>query len=265
MPSSSWQLCSPRRSMPARRQPQTRARGGGLAAAATGPPRARQTRMAGPARAATRARRRETRCGRRWACGHAASTRATSQTTAGGPWVSSGHGVQCSEGGGRVHLGKRVRLGGSPRSTWSWLYAAPAWPPPCRPRALCAATSPLLPATQHSRHHATPAGCETEGARLLRDICARLPDPAAVPALFEALAGTGNASVSTFELLSSGCVRALKAYLQVGAWGWPEGGWMCCCCCRTLVLVCAKPVLDPLQRATGHIAPSVACNICYLN
>lgn len=32
-----------------------------------------------------------------------------------------------------------------------------------------------------------------------------------------------------------------------------------------LFLCGAKLVLDPLQRATGHIAPSVACNICYLN
>lgn len=59
------------------------------------------------------------------------------------------------------------------------------------------------------------AGCETEGARLLRDICARLPDPAAVTALLEALAeGSGPAAITTFELLSSGTVAALKRYLQ---------------------------------------------------
>ncbi len=59
------------------------------------------------------------------------------------------------------------------------------------------------------------AGCETEGARLLRDICARLPsDPAALGALFDALGGAGNASISTFELLSSGSVAALRDYLQ---------------------------------------------------
>ncbi|KAL4436702.1 hypothetical protein ABPG75_003841 [Micractinium tetrahymenae] len=58
-------------------------------------------------------------------------------------------------------------------------------------------------------------GCETEGARLLRDICARLPsDPAAVGAVLDALGGAGNASVSTFELLSSGSVAALRDYLQ---------------------------------------------------
>ena len=42
----------------------------------------------------------------------------------------------------------------------------------------------------------------------------RLPDPAAVPALLDTLAGTGNASVSTFELLSSGAVASLRGYLQ---------------------------------------------------
>lgn len=91
---------------------------------------------------------------------------------------------------------------------------------------------PFAPAaTPHlDRPNRPPAGCETEGARLLRAICARLPDPAAIPALFDALAGTGNASVSTFELLSSGCVRALKSYLQVGRRGGGVGskgasGW----------------------------------------
>ncbi len=51
---------------------------------------------------------------------------------------------------------------------------------------------------------------------MLTGICQRLPDPAAVEALMEALAGTGNASVSTFELLSSGTVKALRKYLQGG-------------------------------------------------
>lgn len=61
----------------------------------------------------------------------------------------------------------------------------------------------------------SPAGCETEGARLLRDICARLPDPSAVTALLEALSeGSGPSAITTFELLSSGCVAALKRYLQ---------------------------------------------------
>lgn len=63
-----------------------------------------------------------------------------------------------------------------------------------------------------------PAGCATEGVRRLADICQRLPsDPGAVGELMAALAGTGNASVSTFELLSSGAVGALKDYLH--------GGW----------------------------------------
>lgn len=50
--------------------------------------------------------------------------------------------------------------------------------------------------------------------RLLRDICARLPHPSAVAALLEALGGSGASSISTFELLSSGAVAALRAYLQ---------------------------------------------------
>ena len=50
---------------------------------------------------------------------------------------------------------------------------------------------------------------------MLRDICARLPDPAAVTALLEALAeGSGPAAITTFELLSSGTVAGLKRYLQ---------------------------------------------------
>lgn len=88
---------------------------------------------------------------------------------------------------------------------WSCLVRCSATGNPPAPSHL--SSSPCAPC---------PAGCETEGARLLRSICGRLPDPGAIPALLAALAGTGNASVSTFELLSSGCVRALKGYLQVG-------------------------------------------------
>lgn len=49
---------------------------------------------------------------------------------------------------------------------------------------------------------------------MLRDICAQLPASGAVPALLAALAGTGNSSISNFELLSSGAVKALRCYLQ---------------------------------------------------
>ncbi|PSC70280.1 E3 ubiquitin-ligase UPL3-like isoform A [Micractinium conductrix] len=59
-------------------------------------------------------------------------------------------------------------------------------------------------------------GCETEVVRLLRDICSKLPDSAAVDTLLGALsgAGAGAAAISTFELLSSGAVAALRRYLQ---------------------------------------------------
>lgn len=101
----------------------------------------------------------------------------------------------------------------------------------CIPATACSTHLRLSPVLILTVRTAPPAGCETEGARLLRAICARLPDPAAIPALFDALAGTGNASVSTFELLSSGCVRALKSYLQVDRRGGVVGsggasGWL---------------------------------------
>lgn len=58
------------------------------------------------------------------------------------------------------------------------------------------------------------AGCATDGMRALTDICARFPEEAAISDLLRTLAVTGDASVSTFELLSSGTVRALRVYLQ---------------------------------------------------
>eukprot|EP00887_Chlorella_sp_A99_P008099 scaffold12.g8099.t1 len=58
-------------------------------------------------------------------------------------------------------------------------------------------------------------GCDTEGVKLLTDACGRLGEgPAAVGALLVALAASGNAAVSTFELLSSGAVAALRVHLQ---------------------------------------------------
>jgi E3 ubiquitin-protein ligase TRIP12 len=66
-----------------------------------------------------------------------------------------------------------------------------------------------------------PTGCDTEGVRLLSAICSRLPDTTAVSDLLTALAATGNDSVSTFELLSSGAVRSLYEYLTGTQ---PQGG-----------------------------------------
>lgn len=57
-------------------------------------------------------------------------------------------------------------------------------------------------------------GCRTQGVLVLERICERLPDPAAVQELLTALAATGEASISTFELLSSGTLRKLRDYLQ---------------------------------------------------
>jgi hypothetical protein len=50
--------------------------------------------------------------------------------------------------------------------------------------------------------------------RLLRDICARLPAADAVQALLAGLGGSGSGAISSFELLSSGAVKALRDYLQ---------------------------------------------------
>ncbi len=50
--------------------------------------------------------------------------------------------------------------------------------------------------------------------KLLRGICAKLPDAGAVASLIAALGATGNTSISTFELLNSGTVGALRRYLQ---------------------------------------------------
>lgn len=59
-----------------------------------------------------------------------------------------------------------------------------------------------------------PMGCDTAGSRVLAGIAGRLGnDPLAPAALLEALAATGDAAVSTFELLSSGLVEALRAHL----------------------------------------------------
>lgn len=49
---------------------------------------------------------------------------------------------------------------------------------------------------------------------MLEDVCARLPDPDAVRDLLSVLAATGTDSISTFELLTSGSLRALRSYLQ---------------------------------------------------
>jgi hypothetical protein len=50
--------------------------------------------------------------------------------------------------------------------------------------------------------------------RLLRDICSRLPAADAVQALLAGLGGSGSGAISSFELLSSGAVKALRDYLQ---------------------------------------------------
>jgi E3 ubiquitin-protein ligase TRIP12 len=57
-------------------------------------------------------------------------------------------------------------------------------------------------------------GCDTEGVRALKHICARLPHPDAIKDMFAALSASGDAEVSTFELLSSGVLHTLRAYLQ---------------------------------------------------
>lgn len=136
------------------------------------------------------------------------------------------------------------------------------------------------------------AGCETEGTLLLRDICTRLPDPTAIASLLDALGGSGNASISTFELLSSGAVHQLKAYLQgadlpadgrerqqallqrlgefagagggrvgaVGGWGKVKRSllllhrclYRCCCCTAVTIAAAAAPLLLLLLLLPAH-------------
>jgi E3 ubiquitin-protein ligase TRIP12 len=57
-------------------------------------------------------------------------------------------------------------------------------------------------------------GCRTQGVLVLEKICERLPAPEAVQELLTVLAATGEASISTFEFLTSGTLRKLREYLQ---------------------------------------------------
>jgi len=72
-----------------------------------------------------------------------------------------------------------------------------------------------------------------QGIAQLRDLCVRLDeDPTALSTLFGVLSaegsgGDGGAAVSVFELLHSGAVRQLNAYLQ--ALDVADGGWASAC------------------------------------
>lgn len=55
-------------------------------------------------------------------------------------------------------------------------------------------------------------GSETEGMRLLRNICSSLGAEGSVKRLLDALEAEGS-EISTYEFLSSGCVKQLKSYL----------------------------------------------------
>jgi E3 ubiquitin-protein ligase TRIP12 len=57
-------------------------------------------------------------------------------------------------------------------------------------------------------------GCRTQGVLVLEGICERFPDPAAVQELLTVLSATGEASISTFEFLTSGTLKKLREYLQ---------------------------------------------------
>lgn len=54
---------------------------------------------------------------------------------------------------------------------------------------------------------------DTEGMKLLKDICKDLSRPTAITELLGVLKGTDGAEVSTFEFLSSGAVQQLRQYL----------------------------------------------------
>ena len=75
-------------------------------------------------------------------------------------------------------------------------------------------------------------GCasETEGMRALRELGRRLGQDGAVHSLLAAL--QDSEGISTFEFLSSGAVKQLKAYLQGGALA-----------LVTIVLTCREPAL----------------------
>ena len=57
-------------------------------------------------------------------------------------------------------------------------------------------------------------GRSTQGVLTLQEICSRLPDPKAVSDLLTALSATGESGISTFEVLMSGTMHALRLYLQ---------------------------------------------------
>ena len=56
-------------------------------------------------------------------------------------------------------------------------------------------------------------GHETEGLKLLKEICSDLGAPGAVERLLNVLRQDAGAEVSTFEFLSSGAVKQLRQYL----------------------------------------------------
>ena len=67
--------------------------------------------------------------------------------------------------------------------------------------------------TQYFNTASGGLGLETEGVKLLRDICQDLDKPGALTRLLEVLHSSQSGDVSTFEFLSSGAVKQLRTYL----------------------------------------------------
>ena len=68
-----------------------------------------------------------------------------------------------------------------------------------------------------SKHYANSAAglsVDTDGVRLLRNLCKDLDHPQAITQLLKALKEKNSAEVSTFEFLKSGAIGSIREYLM---------------------------------------------------
>lgn len=161
---------------------------------------------------------------------------------------------------------KGQSAGSSPPSASPHMRAPPA--SSLRQAAAVRAQSVI---SQHFGGSAIAEGLETQGVKLLKEICSNLGQPGAIELLFDALRDKGGAEVSTFEFLSSGANEKLRAYLLgkpsagsqprqslAGCWlSAPQIASFCSC------VFCAGHCIDRLFAFSGTQQDSrVGCSLC---
>lgn len=103
------------------------------------------------------------------------------------------------------------KLGSSPDDP------APIQAPPSKPPTSVSLRQSCAVRAQQfiSKYHAGSGGLslETDGVRLLRDLCKDLDKPDAIGSILKALREKDGGEVSTFEFLKSGTVQELRKYL----------------------------------------------------